>query len=342
MARSRSAIALDLGDHSVKAVQLERRGEQLRVPCAHIAHLAPAAPNETPAERRARVVDAGRRVVQEGAFRGRSAVVALGMHDFDTRRIRIPTDRLDSAGEIIAREVQDQAGAASDLSIVPIQVADLFDHGQTKREFLCCIAKAAAIDELIQVTEAIGLVPEAIDLAPCAQVRPFARRSQHECFLHLDIGRRRTRLTVVRGGITVLMKSGHVGGEQMLELLQQRTGMDFATLMDLGREPGEQRELHDAVTGALAEPLEALLFEIAGAVRYVGALFQGRAVTLIRVTGGTARLPGLAPYLNRRIGITTEVADPFADLPIGAVTDTAGGGQSNYCTALGLALRGFV
>jgi type IV pilus assembly protein PilM len=339
MARNRSAIALDFGGYSVKALQLEGRGERLRVRCAHMARIA-TSPTQTPAERRAQTIEAGRRVLREASFRGRSAVVALSLGDIQTRRLRIPTDKLAQAGEIIAREIQDQPTAGQDLSIVPIAVADLFDHGEMKREFLCCITRAAAIDELIAVTEAIGLVPEAIDLEPCAQVRPFARRAQQDCFLHLDIGRQRSRITIVRAGVTVLMKSCGIGSEPMLATLGKRLQLDIDDLVELGAAPGEQRELHEAVTGALAEPLETLLLEVSAAVRYVGALFQGRAVTLMRVAGGIAALPGLAPYLGRRIGITTEVADPFTEIETGPVTTSTGGTRSSYCTVLGLALRG--
>ncbi len=340
MARDRSPIALDFGEHSVKALQLEHRGGQLRVRCAHLARVT-APTTAPPIERRASRIEAAQRVLREGSFRGRAAVVALGLADFEARRIRVPMDKIDQAGDIITRQVLDQPETTGDLRIVPIPVADLFDHGQTKREFLCCVAKAAAIDDLIQLTEAAGLVPEAIDLEPCAQVRPFARRSHDECFLHLDIGQRHTRITIVRAGAPVFLRQSKIGGASLLAVLQQRLPLDVEAILDLGRDAGtDQHELHDSVTGAIAEPLEALLLELAASVRYCGSLFQGRAVTRMGLSGGLAALPGLAPYLGRRIGITTELADPFEAIETRSVTASTAGGRSHYCTALGLALRG--
>jgi type IV pilus assembly protein PilM len=336
MARNCSPIALDFGGHSVKAVQLDQRGGRLRVRCAHLERVT-TAPDATPVERRDGRIEAAQRVLREGSFRGRSAVVALGLAEIETRRIRIPMDKVAQAGEIITREIQDQPGG--DLRIVPIQVADLFDHGQTKREFLCCVAKASAIDDLVQVTEAVGLVPEAIDLEPCAQVRPFAQQSQDECFLHLDLGERHSRITIVRSGAPVWLRVSHTGGAALLATLRQRLPMDLEALLDLRQHP-DAPQLGEMVTGALAEPLEALLLEIAAGVRYCGSLFQGRAVTRMRLSGGLAELPGLVPYLGRRIGITTELADPFGAIETGPVTTSAAGGRTHYCTALGLALRG--
>lgn len=339
MARSCSPIALDFGGHSVKALQLELRGGQPRVRCAHLERVQ-VPPTATPDERRSGRIAAAQRLLRRASFRGRAAVVALGLAELETRRIRVPTDKLPQAGEIITREIQGQPPSSDDLRIVPIPVADLFDHGQTKREFLCCIAKAAAIDDLILVTEAVGLVPEAIDLEPCALVRPFAMRGQDECFLHLDLGERQTRITIVRAGSPVWLRVSKVGCDTLLAVLQRRLPMDVESLLDLEHDAATTG-LGEAVTGALAEPLEALLLELAAGVRYCGSLFQGRAVTRIRLSGGLAALPGLAAYLGRRIGITTEVADPFESVAVGEVLAPAIGGRSHYCTALGLALRGF-
>lgn len=333
MARSRSPVALDFGEHAVRALQIERRGETFRVRAAAAEPVARS--DDAPADWRDGAIEAGRRLLKSHGFRGSSAIVALRLADITTRHIRIPTEKLDQAGELIARQVQDQSAADAELSICPLPIAELFDQGERKREFLCCIAKDDAIRNLIGVTEAIGLVPVAIDLEPCALVRPYVHRNPTESFLHLDIGAENARITIVRGGAPVLMRSAAVGGDRIRTLLRERLQMEIEDLLDLAPEPGsaEQIELHETLLGALAEPLESLLVRVADGIRYCGALFQGRAVNLMRVSGRIATLPGLVPYLGRRIGITAELAEPFAGL-------TDGPRLSGFDTALGLAIRG--
>lgn len=338
MARNRSPIAIDFGEHSVKALQLEQRAGALRIRAAHAERVDRHAPDAS--ERRDRMIAAGRAVLRGRGFRGHSAVIALRLGDVTTRHIRIPVEKLDEAGEIIARQVQDQANHAAELSICPIPVAELFDQGEKKREFLCCIARMDAIQQVIDVTEAIGLVPVAIDLEPCALVRPFVHRSQGESFLHLDIGTDNTRITVVRAGVPVLMRSARIGANELEALLQTRLQMTLEALLDLGSDGAvDQDELHSTVTGVLAEPLEGLLVRVADGVRYCGALFQGRAVNLMRVSGRIATLPGLVPYLGRRIGITAELADPFLGIQPPTAAHTGSGSLVGFDTALGLALR---
>ena len=333
MSRSRTPIAIDFGEHAIRALQLEQRHGTYRVRAA--AAEAVARPGSTPgAERRDRMIETGRRAVKGRSFRGDAAIVALRLRDIATRHIRIPTDKLDDAGELIARQVQDQSNADAELSICPLPVAELFDQGERKREFLCCIAKAEAVRQLIEVTEAIGLVPVAIDLEPCALVRPFVQRSPGESFLHLDIGTDSARITVVRSGAPVLMRTAPIGANRLASLLRERLGMEIDDVLDLG-DPADAAAAasHATVVAALAEPLETLLVRIADGIRYCGALFQGRAVNLMRVSGRIAALPGLVQYLGRRIGITAELAQPFDGIHTPAPL-------AGFDTALGLALRG--
>lgn len=331
MRRSRTPIALDVGEECVRALQLDQRGGTWRVRAAGAARIEPATTDD---ERQEHRIDACRRALRGRPFRGSSVIVALRLADITTRHLRIPSDKLDSAGEIIARQVQDPSNAGQELAICPLQVAELFDQGERKREFLCCIATSSVIRRTIDLVEAVGLVPEAIDLEPCALVRPFVQRAANESFLHLDIGREGSRITVVRAGSPVLMRGARVGSDELQRVLADRLQMDVDSLLDLGADPTvDPTELHATITGALAEPLEALLVRVADGVRYCGALFQGRAVNLMRVSGRLATLPGLVPYLGRRIGITAEPADPFAGI-------TAAEPLPGFDTALGLALRG--
>ncbi|MBL8749540.1 MAG: pilus assembly protein PilM [Planctomycetes bacterium] len=338
MSRSRSAIAIDIGDRAVRLLQLERRGGTLRVRAAAAEALEPAATPPDANARRAQVVEAARRALRRGGFRGDSAVTALRLRDIATRHVRIANDELERAGDIIAQKVQDPTSAATELAICPIPVAELFDQGERKREFLCCIARADAIRALIETTEAIGLVPDAVDLEPCALVRPFVRCSPGDSFLHLDIGDSDTRITVVRAGNPILMRIVRTGAADLSDLLRERLQIDVDRILEPA-DADTASSLHYAIVGALAAPLERLLVRVTDGVRYCGALFQGRAVNLMRVSGRPARWPGLVAYLGRRAGITTERAEPFAGIEPPPSVGNGEATLAGFDTALGLALR---
>ncbi len=338
MSRSRSAIAIDIGDRAVRLLQLERRSGALRVRAAAAEAIGPVAASADENARRTHVIDAARRALRRGGFRGDSAVTALRLRDVATRHVRIANGELERAGDIIAQKVQDPTSLSTELTICPIPVAELFDQGERKRELLCCIAKADAIRTLIETTEAIGLVPDAIDLEPCALVRPFVHRSPNDSFLHLDIGDSDTRITVVRAGNPILMRIVRRGATDLSNLLRERLQIDVERILEPD-DPDAASRLHEAIVGALAAPLEELLVRVTDGVRYCGALFQGRAVNLMRVSGRPARWPGLVAYFGRRAGITTERAEPFDGIVPPSSVGRGEATLAGFDTALGLALR---
>jgi hypothetical protein len=94
-----------------------------------------------------------------------------------------------------------------------------------------------------------------------------------------------------------------------------------------------------AVIAAVAPPLVGILQLIAASTRYCAPLFLGGAATLTRVCGGAAALPGLVPYIQRRLGIETELADPFDGVDTSAVPALGCREHPAFATAMGLALR---
>ncbi len=340
MRRHLTPIAIDFGRRRVKVLQLDRRGDRVWV---HAAASHPVAPSTTAEEHDADLIAAGQRALRSASFRARSAVVALSLDEVATRHVRVPGEQLEDAGAHIASYLQGPATAplatGGALSICPLPVTDVLDQGERKREFLCCIADDAAIARRIALTEGVGLVPARIDLAPVAQVRALLRRSPNDSFVLVDFGTDSTRIAVVRGGQLVSLRGVGVGAERLRTVLEKRLKIDVATLIELAVSTlDDSNQLADVVTDTIAEPLERILQRVAAGIRYCGSLFQGRAVTSIRVAGPMAWLPGLLPYIGNRVGISAEVADPFGDVEPGPLATAGNPFRMSFATALGLAL----
>lgn len=335
MRRSRSPIALDLGEHRVRALQLIRSGDRIAVSAAAVAAVAPA---RTDGDRRARLQDAARRALRAAPFRGRLATPALRLADIETRHVRLAHDEIERAGERIAAMVAEPPGPPTPVSICPLAISDLVEHGERRREFLCCIAPQPAIDELIELCEALGKVPDRIDLAPVAQARALLHAAPQESFAHVDVGVASSRVTVVRSGEVVLMRTAAIGGDALRRAVHARLQLAPETLTTLAAGPAAgDATLTAAVVEAIAEPLEGLVRRIADGLRYIAALFHGRAVTSLRVSGASARLPGLVPYLERRLGVAAAAVVPFAGIDAAAIAPVQ---HAEFTLALGLALGG--
>ena len=338
LGRTRSPIALDVGEHSVKVVQLERRGKKLRLQEARTCEIMPS----TDAEGRRRcVLAAARAVLDAGAFHGRVAFLALRLADVTTRHVRIPADQLSQAAQLLANEIRSHATPANgDFSACSIPVADLVERGVQKREFLCWIAPSRLVQEQIELSEALGLTPLAIDLDACAQTRPFVHNAVDSSFLNLDIGFHCSRITVVKSGVPVVMRTAPVGSSEMILALKGKLQLDLDAIRDLAAAERDGKDVEAAVTTALGGPLDLVLARVGDCVRYCGSLFRGKAVSSLRVIGGIAALPGLVGYLGRRLGMKAELGDPIAAMGLDTGTVAPPTYPGAYATALGLCLRG--
>lgn len=331
MRRARSPIALDFGDHAVKAVQLELRRGELRVRAAGHAALANGDDHDL-AERQ---LAAAQAVLRRAPFRGRDVRIALPLPAVTTRHLRLPSAQLESAGARIAETIASEPGGGQAVRICPLPVADLLDQGEHQREFVCCIAEDRVVDDAIARCERLGLAPVAIELAPLAQCRTLLRAASQESFALVDFGVRSTRFVLVRAGEPVLLRTVPFGGRRLQATLDQRLQLDADALAELAAEPAEAELLQQAVGDALDPVLAPLLLRLAEGIRYCGSLFHGRTVTRLELTGGCASLPGLAQRLARAIGLSTHVVDPLPDQPLPhADVRTA------WTTAVGLALGG--
>lgn len=331
MRRARSPIALDFGDHAVKAVQLELRSGELHVRAAAHAPLANGDDHDLPE----RQLAAAQAVLRQAPFRGREVRIALPLPAVTTRHLRLPSDQLDDAGARIAEQIANEPGGGKALRICPLPVADLLDQGERQREFVCCIAEDDLVAAAIARCERLGLAPVAIELAPLAQCRTLLRAAPQESFALVDFGVRSTRIALVRSGEPVLLRTVPFGGRRLQAALDERLQLDTDALADLAAEPAAAELLQQAVGDALEPVLGPLLLRLAEGIRYCGSLFHGRTVTRLELTGGSASLPGLAPRLARAIGLSTHVVDP---LPGRALPRSDA--RAAWTTAVGLAMGG--
>lgn len=331
MRRARSPIALDFGEHAVKAVQLELRGAEVHVRAAAHAALAHGDDHDI-AERQ---LAAAHAALRQAPFRGREVRIALPLPAVTTRHLRLPSEQLDDAGARIAAKIGDEHSDGKALRICPLPVADLLDQGERQREFVCCIAEDDVVAAAVAHCERLGLAPVAIELAPLAQCRTLLRAAPQESFALIDFGVRSSRFVLVRAGEPVLLRVVPFGGRRLQATLDERLQLDREALADLAAEPAADELLQQAVGDALEPVLAPLLQRLAEGIRYCGSLFHGRTVTRLELTGGSAALPGLGPRLARAIGLSTHVVDPLPGVAL-----PRGETRAAWTTAVGLALGG--
>ncbi|MBU1126333.1 MAG: type IV pilus assembly protein PilM [Patescibacteria group bacterium] len=196
------------------------------------------------------------------------------------------------------------------------------------------VAKYVEIFKLAKL-ELISLETEAFALIRSLVGKDKAR------ILIVDIGYRRTNITIVNNGIPFLHRSIQAGGENVTKMMAQQMGVSHSEAEQ------SKRDLSMAESDTVLPPvLKEAMMPIMHEVKYALELYAAQdfhdhsSVEKIIITGGSAQLPQIDTFLSETLNLNVYIGDPWARVATPAalrpVLDEIG---SRFSVAIGLAMK---
>jgi type IV pilus assembly protein PilM len=336
-------IGLDIGSQSVKLIQFS--ADQTRVIDA-VRWELPSPASLTSAERWAQIASAVRQARERRHFRGREAVIGLGLPELFVQNVRVAKG---SPGEL-ERIVQQEAAARLPYAIEEAEVrfveaADVRQGEVTKREVILLACQRAALNEALAAVEEAGLRVAAVDVEPAALVRCYAKQfrrdeDQQQRALFAHLGATSTVVVIATGTDVLFIKYIDVGGRHLDEAVARHLDMAISDATELRRHNGDRRtdqqdpEIAGTVAEATRPVIERLASELALCTRYHSVTFRGQPLARIVLSGGEAT-QALADFITARLDTKCELGDPLRSYEIAVQT----GRKGQWDVAAGLALR---
>jgi len=194
--------------------------------------------------------------------------------------------------------------------------------------------------------QALGIEPDVVDATPLALTNALASRmpDRREACILLDIGHRSSHLTLYQKGEPYFSRRLEFGGRSITQAIARATQVPFEEAEEWklaagSDEPGlrvdwNSPELQAALQCLRVELVEELLRSLAF-YRTLGRLPDPLRLS---ISGGSARLPGLAIRLSDMIGSPVSLFNPLDDgTPATGDRESTVGPQ--FAQAYGLALR---
>ena len=234
---------------------------------------------------------------------------------------------------------------------VPLPPQDaLFDYDAIATETGMRLAVAVYARETVysyaDAFSGAGILPLSFEVEVSATARAVVPRERDGVSMVLDIGGANTGLGIVEGGVLRYASTVDIGGSNFTEALRRQFGgRGSAALVALKNEQGLLASAEkDEVYQTLLPPVAALRDEITKRLHYwntYGGESPPRTIEKILLCGGSATLAGLPEYLGETLGIDTERADVWSNVPLahGDIPPIPRGRSYAYATAIGLALR---
>ena len=343
-----SPIGLHLGMQTATLVQLTGGNDRLEMHAMAQGEFL-CDENASSDEQDRETASALRKLISDHHFRGRNVVSCLGAQQLFVQNVRLPKLPPEEVEKVVRWEAEERLPyPIADAEIRHLTAGEIRQDANVKQEVILLACHQGVVQRHIGLLEMAGLVPMAIDVEPCAVLRCLLNTVTHQgaegrrAYLH--IGERATAVIIAEHRQVLFLKYIASGGHHFdmavarhLELplrdaLKMRAVVTAAPALDA------QDEIHRSIAEAIRGPLEAISSEIELCLRYYKVTFRGQPLDKIVLAGAEAS-PWLAEYLNERLAIPCEMANPFQSLaqPPGSAAALERPGR--WVTALGLSMK---
>ncbi len=160
-------------------------------------------------------------------------------------------------------------------------------------------------------------VPEVDEFDPDAgeseETEPPEPEEDSEFVALLDVGGGVTNVHIVKDGVPYFTRDLPIGSSQFMEEFQKQLGLTWETSAAVAR--GNTDEVDsELVTDIVRSVGEEIFQGLEPSLAYLKNSGEAEGIDRIVLSGGGARLPGLAAFLAECYGVPSEVADPLAGL----------------------------
>jgi type IV pilus assembly protein PilM len=324
---SRSAIGLDIGTSGVRAAELSfGKGDITLEKFGQVA-LPEGAVRDGEVVNPEVVGAAIKQLWSHTKFSSNKVVLGVANQKVIVRQVDLPWMPVDELKKSLGYLVQDFVPMPVDAAVLDFHVLEELaaDTGNRTMRGLLVAAARDMVNNSIDAVRKAGLTPVMVDLTSFAVIRALADAdhlgmgSNVEALV--DVGARVTNIVVHQGGVPRFVRILLMGGQDVTDAVAERMGMPQEQAEALKQQlglgsAGEGMDVQAAVR-VVEAVTAAFVDEIRGSLDYYLASSGSAPISRLVLTGGGARLDGLARRLSVTSRVPVEVGTPMNSLQIG-------------------------
>lgn len=347
-------VGVDIGTYAVKLVKFNTQTGALE--CWGHLPLEFAA-EATPEEKNAKTAKLIKDFVHAKQLHSVTAATSVSGTSVIVRYGKFPAQAKEDLAKTIPTEAEPLIPFDIKEAILSFYVlGEVEEEGSMLADVVLAASKRDIVQQHVDVLKMAGLPPHIVDVDAFSLENLHASMAPPEGepggALYLNIGHQVTNLSIIESpGVTRVARDVFIAGLSFTRGCQKALQGDAAAAEAAKRKHGilataEEKEqaLSEgnrealAVSQALSKAADELLKEVHRSVDYYLSQGTERSIARVVLTGGSANLKGLAPYMSNELKVPVEVLNPFAFLPDkGAAVEAEA--LPALAVATGLALR---
>lgn len=211
-----------------------------------------------------------------------------------------------------------------------------------KVEVLLVAAPKVLINKYLKTVSAAGLTAVSLETEITAVVRSLVQRVEGTpTTMVISLGASTTDLSIVSANQISFTRSIATGGLALARGVAQSLSFELDQATEYMKTYGlDATQLEGKVMQAIKPIFDVVVNEIRRALAYYVGKHPEYTVKRVVLTGGTAMLPGLVLYLAEALGIEVQLGDPWAGVSLPSqVSSRLTQEGTSYAVAVGLALK---
>jgi type IV pilus assembly protein PilM len=265
------------------------------------------------------VSDALKRAHKRLGSRNRSIALALPAAMVITKKIIVSAGQKEGDLELLVEaEANQYIPFALDEVNLDFQTLGPAPNNPEESEVLIAASRKEKVEDRVAVADAAGLKPRVMDVESYAMQQAFELISptlpasgRDQNIALVDIGAHVTHFYVLRNGQFLFSRDQAFGGNQLTHDVQRA----FNLTPDEAESAKKSQGLPENYDADVLQPfMETLALEVTRALQFFFTSTSYNQVDQIVLAGGCALLPGIDELVAKRAGVTTVIANPFANM----------------------------
>lgn len=328
--KNASTIGLDIGNYSVKLVELVRTKDKVTVKNASIIPVGDQPPDN--------IVPLVKPLVPALQRSPRLRVVLSGSALL-VRCVPMPVMTHAELKSAIRFEAENHIAFPIDDCILDFQIVST-DEAKKQMNVLLVAAKRDFIQERVRTLMDMEVRPQIIDVDTFCLVNAFDALSsepEEKAYALLNIGHRVTSFAIIKDKQPLFVRDLPMGGQSVSKALADEKGISEEEADKIKLEPGEEAA---ALKTAVEHGYETLIEELKRSIDYFESE-SGEPFKNVWLSGGGALVAGATAALAAGLGKEVTLWDAMKklDFPEAAHEKTIAEHGAEFSVALGLALR---
>lgn len=310
--RQQLSIGLDIGSHAVKICEMADTGKGLQLISLGSALLPADALEDGALQDPEAVAKTITGLIKNLKIKGKKVAISISGYSVIVKKINLAVMTDEELEAHILSEAEQYI--PFDIDDVYIDFYDLKTNteDEDRTDVMLVAAKKEVIDGYLDMLRSAGLQTVVVDVDAFALENAYdVNFDLNENIALVDIGASKMNINIISHGTSVLARDVVLGSRQLTEQIQNRFDLTFeeAEALKLGKTPAEDKK--QALEEIFTDTCTQWITEIKRALDFYYSNHQDEPIAKLVLSGGGAKIKGLAQFFEQETGISVELFNPF-------------------------------